>query len=181
MFSINLVPEVRKEQAQLKRLNFTMTTIAFVVGGVVVAAGLILGAMLAYRNANLSSTNDDIATLNNELRAYAELEQAVTILEGGIADIKAIAAGGHDWTAFFGDIEKATPSDIRFTDFSITNNVISASLEGATVESIDRFITSFSNYQNDEDVSIFSGVAVEGYTAPAAGGVTFEADLMVVE
>lgn len=181
MFSINLVPEVRKEQAQLKRLNFTMTVIAIAVGSIFVIAGLTLGAMFAYRNASLSSTNEDIATLNNELKAYAELEQAVAILEGGIADINAITTGSQDWTAFLGDVEKATPSDVRFTDFQITGNVISASLEGATVESIDRFITSFSSYQNDEHVSIFSGVIVDGYSVATDGGVSFDAGFTAAE
>lgn len=181
MLNINLVPEVKKEQAKLKQLNLTVSTIAFVVGGVVVAAILILGSLLAYRTAATSSLKTKIAAKEGELKAYKDLEDSVITLENGLADIKQITSGGRNWTDFFEEVEKATPGDIQFSSFKVSGNIITADIKGKDVKSIDRFLKSFTNYKDAGGNNMFSGVAVDGYTAKDGGGVTFQAKLTVAE
>lgn len=179
MANINLVPEVKKEQAKLKKLNLVMTVVTLVVGGILMAAILIFGALYTYRKASISSLDGKISTKNDELKAYAELENSVVTLENGLADIKTITSGGRDWTAFFSEIEKATPADIQFKDFKISGDAITATLDGKDVKSIDRFIKSFSTYKGQDGQLMFPTVAVDGYTVNDDGGVTFSANLTV--
>ena len=180
MVNINLVPEVKKEQAKIKKTNLSVTTLAFLVGGSLLAAVLILGSLLAYRSARISTVDKNIAKIEDELKVYKELEESVMTLEIGLAEIKGIVGGGRDWTALYGDLEKATPADIRFISFKINGNSILADLEGSDVKSIDRFIKSFSGYKNENDINMYENIIVDGYTAGDGGKVTFHAKFDVV-
>jgi len=180
MLSINLVPEVKKEQAKLKKINLTVTSMAVVVGGILLVAILMIGSLYGYRAARIAAVEKDTTKIEDELKPYKELEDSVTTLENGLADINRIVNGGRDWTAFFEEIEKATPTDIQFMSFQISGNTISASLKGRDVKSIDRFIKSFSTYEDSEKNLMFANVAVDGYTAADNGQVTFQSKFDVV-
>jgi hypothetical protein len=180
MVNINLVPEVKKEQTRVKQVSVLVTTVAVIVGGVLLAAILLLGSLLGYRSTKISSVNKDITKIQDELKAYKELEDSVVTLERGLAEIKGIIAGGRDWTAFYGDIEKATPSDIQFVSFKVSGSTVSADLVGKDVKSIDRFIKSFSNYKGSNNENLYANVAVDGYTSKDDGSVSFQAKFDVV-
>lgn len=180
MLSINLVPEVKKEQAKLKQINLTVTTVAIVVGCAILAAVLMIGSLLGYRSARIASVGKDIEKVQGELVAYKDLEESVATLETGLADIKKIVSGGRNWTTFFEEIEKATPTDIQFTSFQISGNTVTAGLKGKDVRSIDRFIKSFSTYKDAAGNTMFANVVVDGYTAADNGTVTFQAKFDVV-
>jgi Tfp pilus assembly protein PilN len=174
MANINLVPEVKKEQARNKQINVTVTTVAFVVGGIVVAAIVLLGSLYGYRTAMIASANKNIEKINTELKPYKELEDSVATLENGLREIKGIVAGGRDWTAFYGDIEKATPADVQFTTFKVTGNSVSADVTGKNVQSIDRFMRSFSAYKGADGNNMYSNVVVDGYSTKDNGMVSFQ-------
>lgn len=180
MLNINLVPEVKKEQARVKKINFSVTTFAFVVGGVLIATILLLGSLLGYRTTRISSVNKDIAKVEDELVVYKDLEQSVITLENGLKDIKEIVEGGRDWTAFYGDIEKAMPADTQFTSFKVSGNSISADVSGKDVKSIDRFIKSFSDYKDKDQQNVYANVSINGYTTKNNGEVTFQVSFDVV-
>lgn len=175
MSPINLVPEVKQEQVKIKKLNLSLDAVALVTGIILVSAVLLLSSMLGYRSTKLSSTNKKIEKIQEELLAYKELEESVVTLETGLAEIKGIIDGGKDWTAFFEDIEKATPSDIQFLNFSISGNSITAGLRGGEIKSIDRFIKSFSNYKDEDGNNLYGNVTVDGYSKEETGQVSFQA------
>lgn len=180
MLNINLVPEVKKEQAKLKKINFTVTAVTVVVGGVLLTAVLLIGSLLGYRSVKISSTDKDIVKVQDELKAYKDLEESVATLESGLADINKIVSGGRNWTDFFEEIEKATPADIQFTSFQVAGNTINATVKGKDVKSIDRFIKSFSTYKNKSKNNMFANVTVDGYTVADGGTVTFPIKFDVV-
>jgi hypothetical protein len=180
MLSINLVPEVKKEQAKLKKINLTVTTVAVVVGGILLAAVLLISSLLGYRTVRIGTVKGNITKIEGELEVYKELEESVNTLENGLADIKKIVSGGRNWTEFFAEIENATPADIQFTNFQVSGNTISASVKGKEVKSIDRFIKSFTNYQNSAKTKMFANVVVDGYTVAEGGMVSFQAKFDVV-
>ena len=175
MLSINLVPEVKKEQAKLKKINLIVTTMAVIVGGTLLAIVLVLGSLYGYRSAKISSVNNDIKTKEGELVAYKDLENSVATLESGLVDINKIVSGGRNWTNFFGEIEKATPADVQFGSLQISENVITASLTGRDVKSIDRFIKSFSSYKDSSGNNMFANVEVDGYSIKEGDKVSFQA------
>jgi len=175
MVNINLVPEVKKEQAKLRQTNFAMTTFAVITAIVLTAVIVLLGSLYGYRTAKISSTTKKIDDINEELKPYKDLEESVTTLELGLKEIKGILAGGTDWTAFYSDIEKATPADVQFTGFKVTGSTVTADLSGKDVQSIDRFLRSFSGYKDAKGNNVYTGVAVDGYTSKDDGTVTFQA------
>lgn len=181
MVNINLVPEVKKEQARIHQVNATVTVLAVATGAVCLAAVLWLGSLLGYRSARISTTNKKISQLEGELKAYKELEESVLTLQQGLAEIKGILAGGRDWTQFYAQIEKATPADIQFVSFKVSGNSVMADVKGKDVRSIDRFIKSFSNYQDTNENKRFANVVVNGYTTKDSGEVSFQARFDVVE
>jgi hypothetical protein len=173
MLNINLVPEVKKEQNRLKKINWTVTTIAVVVGSILAVVIVLLGSLAGYRAVRIGSVDADIKKIEGELVAYKDLEESVATLEVGLAEINKIVAGGRDWNDYLGEIEKATPADIQFTSFQVTGNTVSANLNGKDVQSIDRFIKSFSGYKGKDGQNMFTNVTVDGYTSDT--GVTFSA------
>jgi hypothetical protein len=174
MQNINLVPEVKKDQARQTKVNVTVTTIALVAGGVVLAVILLLGSLLGYRTTMISSTNKNIDKINDELKPYKELEDSVATLENGLREIKAIVIGGRNWTTFYGDIEKATPTDIQFSTFKVTGNTVSADLVGKDVQSIDRFLKSFTSYKDANGDNMYTNLKVDGYSTKDDGRVSFQ-------
>jgi len=180
MLNINLVPEVKKEQARVKKVNLSVTTFAFVVGGVLLTAVLILGSLLGFRSTRISSVDKSIKKIEDELVAYKELEDSVLTLENGLADIKQIVTGGRDWTIFYGDIEKAMPADTQFSSFKVSGNTVTADVNGKDVKSIDRFIKSFSDFKNSGGNNVYANVVVNGYTTKDNGEVSFQVVFDVV-
>lgn len=181
MANINLVPEVKKEQLRLKQTNLAVTTTAVVVGGVLLATILLLGSLLGYRKSMISVNEKKINKITEELKPYKDLEESVLTLESGLAEIKGILTGGRDWTAFYGNIEKATPADVRFTNLKVSGSSIIAEMSGHDVKSVDRFIRSFSEYKDSDGKNVYSNVIVDGYTAKDDGTVNFQAKFNVVE
>jgi Tfp pilus assembly protein PilN len=178
MFKINLIPEVKQQQIKLKKINTTVTTVTVIVA---IVMGIIIFGLLFYnigRKAQLSLVNNDIEKINTQLEPYKDLEATVMNLETGLKEIKQILTGGPKWTKFFDELEKVTPADVQITNFDIKGNAVSIDATGAKVQSIDRFIRSFSSYKVD-DKTLFSDVAVTGYTVKD-GKVTFQAKMNLV-
>jgi len=198
MFKINLVPEVKQQQQKAYRYNTMATTTAIIVG--IVVSVIILG-LISYNVAKarqLSNTNKEIASVEQSLEPYKDLEQTVLLLEGGLTDIKEIINGGSKWSLFFTELEKVTPSDTQITGFDIKGNEITMDVTGQDVNSIDRFIKSFSSFKmktnskstsDSEDTStesamgenLFQNVNVTGYSAKGDGKVIFQAKMSLVE
>lgn len=174
MLSINLVPEVKKEQAKIRKTNLLVVTVAIIVGGSLLAVVLLLISLIGYRAARISSTNKKITEVTEQLKPYKELEASVTTLETGIAEIKGILDGGRNWITFLEDIEKATPNDIQIVSLGVNSGKVTLSLKGRDVRSVDRFIRSFSSYKNSAGVNIYTNVSVNGYNYDG-NVVTFQA------
>lgn len=181
MSKINLIPEVKQKKQRIQKLNTTVSSVSTLTG--VVLAGVIF-VILGYNgvlSAQIKSTNDKIKKTEDSIKTMKDLEEQVVNLEQGIKDIKLITEKNKSWTKFFSEVEKATPDDIQFLSFSISGNQVSASLKGKEVNSIDRFISSFSNYKNSEDKNLFSDVAVNSYTKKDGGQYLFQAKFNVNE
>lgn len=179
MLNINLVPEVKKEQAKVKKTNVAVTTVAFIVAGVLIAAILLLGSLYGYRSARIAAVSKDITKIEGELKVYKDLEDSVVTLETGLKEIKQILTGGRDWTAFYEEIEKATPSDIQLVSLNVAGNSITVDVRGKDVKSIDRFIKSFSTYKTKDGVNMYANVVVDGYST-SGEGVSFQAKFDMV-
>lgn len=147
MFQINLVPEVQEKKQKVSQLNYLTTVISLSILGGVVIVLVIIGGLLLTNKAMISSTEKNIAEVNAELEEYKELEKIVLSLENGLAGAKKILDGNNAWTKLLPHIEKATPTDIKFTKLSLESGKISASLEGRDINSLARFVDSFKNYE----------------------------------
>jgi Tfp pilus assembly protein PilN len=177
MFQINLVPEIKIEQEKLNRLNRYVTEIAIVV---FMLLGVIIIMFLSvnfYQRQKVSSLNSKTEKIENELKAYNEIEETVNSLETGIKEIKELQLSEEKWSLFFQNLEKATPDDIRITSLSLSGDSATANLEGSSVESIDRFIKSFNAYRVEksktvngeevkykEETALFNNLVVTGYS-----------------
>lgn len=162
MFKINLVPEVKQEQIKIRKINLTVTTIAIGVGIVILAVTLILLSYIFGRSAQLSIINKDTEKIEGELVVYKDLEKTVLNLENGLRDIKQVLAGGPKWSKFFVELEKVTPGDIQIENLSVQEGKITMGLKGKEIQSIDRFIKSYSTYKTEEK-NLFANVVVNGY------------------
>ena len=198
MFKINLVPEVKQQQQKAYRYNTMATTAAIIVAIVV---GVIVLVLLSYnlaKSRQLSNTNKDIASVKQSLEPYKELEQTVISLESGLTDIKQIINGGTKWSLFFTELEKATPADTQINSLDVKGSEITMDLTGKDVNSIDRFIKSFSSFKVKPDTetsfgsadiatdgnlgkNLFQNVNVSGYSAKGDGKVIFQAKMSLVE
>jgi len=166
MQKINLIPEVKQQQLKTRNNNVIATTIAIVVGVILGAIILVLLSYIVARKAMISNTDTQKATLTQQLQAYSNLEKTVISLESGLSDIKTIVSSDSKWLKIFDEIEKATPSDIRFKSMKIgADNSVTAEVEGKSVSSIDRFIKSFDGAQTDKKVGAFTGVEIDGYSS----------------
>ena len=176
---INLVPEVKQEQLRIQKLNATttmaVTVAAFIVGSLIVC----LSIYNIIRSTQISSTKKNIEKTNHELEAYRDLEETVISLETGLADAKKVINGGSKWSKFLTELEKVTPGDVQLTNLTIKGSDISATLSGKGVESIDRFIKSFSNYKVDNK-NLFTNVSVTGYTSEK-GNVKFQSKFTLAQ
>lgn len=164
MFKINLVPEVKLEQEKINKLNREVTAISMIVAAIIAVGILILVSSYAFQKTRISGLNRDIANIENELISYNEILNTVNSLEEGINDIKKVQDSSEDWSLFFDSLEGATPFDTRFVSLNVSNSVIDATLEGSSVESIDRFISSFTNYKTKNNQNPFGNVVVTGYS-----------------
>ena len=194
MFKINLVPEVKQQQQKAYRYNSIATTAAIIIG--IILAVVVIG-LLSYnlaKSRQLANTKSDITSIEQSLEPYKALENTVISLEGGLADIKEIINGGPKWSLFFTELEKVTPADTQITNFDIKGNEITMDVTGKDVNSIDRFIKSFSDYQikpesteittttdGTEGKNLFENVNVSGYSSKSDGRVTFQAKMNLVE
>ncbi len=173
MQKINLIPEVKQRQIKTRKNNLVATTVAVVTAIILGAVILVLVSYIVARKAQVASVNSQETTLNQQLKAYSDLEKTVTSLETGLADIKTITSANPTWLNIFEEIEKSTPADTRFKSMKIaTDNSVSAEVEGKDVTSIDRFIKSFSGAQTDKKLNAFTGLEVNGYTSDS-GTVSF--------
>lgn len=179
MQKINLIPEVKQQQLKIKKNNLMATTFAAVTAIVLgVLILLLLGYIVAMRT-KISGTDSQKNMLQQQLTAYADLEKTVLSLETGLSNIKTIIKSDSKWLSIFEQIEKATPADIRFTSLKVAPDFkVTAQLEGKNVTSVDRFIKSFSASQTDKEMSSFSAVEVNGYTATGEK-VTFSANFSI--
>ena len=198
MFKINLVPEVKQQQQKAYRYN-TMATAAVIIVAIVV--GVIVLVLLSYnlaKSRQLSNTNKEIASVKQSLEPYKDLEQTVISLESGLADIKQIINGGTKWSLFFTELEKATPADTQINSLDVTGVEITMELTGKDVNSIDRFIKSFSSFKvkpstespaettnqavdDSTGRNLFQNVNVSGYSSKDDGKVIFQAKMSLVE
>lgn len=147
MFKINLVPEVQEEKQKLSRTNYIVTAVSLSVLGAIVIALVIIGGITVTNKALLAGVEKDIRTVNTELLQYKDLEEVAMSLENGLAGARQILDGTNSWQKLLYHMEKATPADTRYTKLTLSNGVISASLEGRDVNSLARFVESYKKYE----------------------------------
>ncbi len=147
MFKINLVPEVQEKKQQVSKLNYITTVSSLSVLGVIVVVLVIIGGLILTNKGMASGVEKNISSVNTELESYSDLEKTVLSLESGLAGAKKILDNGTPWTKLLPQIEKATPTDIKFTKILLDNGKISASLEGKDINSLARFVESFKKYK----------------------------------
>lgn len=185
MSKINLMPEVKVEQIKIKRYNF-MATFAAIIVLTIIALGVTI--LLGYKYIlarDIKNTNADITALREELKGYQELEEMVVNIDQGLTSINEITLSQHQWSGFLSHLEKVTPNDIQFVDFSQEGMKFTATAKGKNVSSIGRLIQSLENYEvqagsseesNQAEVSgskLFRAVDVDGYTKDVDGTVDF--------
>lgn len=179
MQKINLIPEVKQHQLQAKKNNFIATTFAVVVSIILGAVIIVLLSYIFARKAQITNTESQKKTINQQLQAYAGLEKTVLSLETGLGEIETILGSDSKWLDMFGEIEKSTPADIRFDSLKIASDyTVTANLRGKNIDSIDRFIKSFSSAQTAKKVNAFTGVDVNGYSS-VDSGVSFTAKFAI--
>jgi len=198
MFKINLVPEVKQQQQRAYRYN-TMATTGVII--IAIIFGVAVLGLLSYdlaKSRQLATAKKDITTVEQSLAPYKNLEQTVIVLENGLTDIKEIINGGSKWSRFFTELEKVTPADTQISSFDIKGNEITMDVNGKNVDSIDRFLKSFSNFKVKADLvnatapvettisdgegkNLFKNVNVLGYSAKGDGKVAFTAKMSLVE
>lgn len=166
MFDINLVPEVQKQKQVLARRNTYATVGGIAIVGIMVAVLAVMGTLKVAANLSLKNTQNNIDEVKAESGQYKELEETVLSLESGLAGIKSTLDGQNNWTVLLPHLEAATPNDVRYTSLGIQNGVVTAQLNGRTVESLARFIQSYENYK----VVVLSG------TGPSQEEVKFTLD-----
>jgi hypothetical protein len=178
MSQINLIPEVRLEQNRIRKLNATLVSVAIGLGVVFGGMLLLLSIYNIGKAAQISSIKSSTNKLNDELKAYGNLEQTVITLNQGLTDMSKITAGDDYWKRFFEELEAATPGDTQFNSLNISDGTVTAEVTGKDIKSVDRFIRSFKEHKVN-DKNLFDGVSVNGFSVDN-NGVKFEARFSVV-
>src|SRR3990170_6149865 len=130
MAKINLAPDIRLEKLKLKRRNFIVTMSAIVTLGAMVVFILVLQGYRWSRVYSLDQTKKKIASTQDELKSYKNIEDMVVNIEQGIKAVNEIEKNTPKWSSFFPELGKATPNDIRFTSFSQDGSKFTAKAQG---------------------------------------------------
>ncbi|RJO61581.1 hypothetical protein C4544_02505 [candidate division WS5 bacterium] len=185
MTKINLAPEVRQEKIKTKKRNFFVTMTAVLVIAAVLIFILILQGYRWSRVYSLDRTKEKIASTQDELKGYKDIEEMVINIEKGLKAVEEIESNQPKWSKFVPVLEQVTPNDIKFVELSMDGNKFTAKAEGKQVQSIARAIKSLEDYkyqEKKEGVSessakegrlLFTNVNVDGYKA-GGSGVEFE-------
>lgn len=147
MFKINLVPEVQEEKVRSQKINSVATFASAGVVAICVITAAIMGGFYVVKNGELEDTKRAIASTEEEVGQFKDLEKTVLSLEQGLAGVKQILDGNNRWTKLLPHLEKATPSDIKFTKLTLSEGKVSADLEGQSVNSLARFVESYKKYK----------------------------------
>jgi len=182
MSKINLVSDIRLQKIKLKKRNFFVTLSAVVSLAVILVVILILQGYKWSQVIILDNTKKKIAKTDEELKDYKDIEEMVINIEQGLKAINDIESSGAKWSKFLPVLEKVTPNDIQFTEFSQTGNKFSAKASGKSVQSISRLINSLESYEHKENdtqsgAKLFKNVNVDGYDTQnslISFSVTFE-------
>ncbi len=179
MSKINLMPDVKQEKIKTKRRNFFVTIAAMAILAITILALLVLQGYKWALDYNLSRTKQDIASTNDELKNYADIERIVDDINQGLAAINQVQAQEPKWSLFLPQLEKVTPNDIQYTQFSQNGNTFKASAVGKNVVSIARAIKALDDYNyqqsgNNQNQKLFNNVVVTGYDQGTNGNVKFD-------
>ncbi len=181
MSKINLIPEVRQQKLKVQQLNATVTSTAVVLAVVVGIVTFSLAGYAGVMATQKASIERDIVTTQDSLDTMKDLEATVLNLELGLKNIKAIIDGNKNWNNLFLVFEKNTPTDIQISNLTMNSGLLSLSMKGKEVRSIDRFLGAFIAAKNDKDENYFLNVSVAGFTKKDTGAVTFESKINVNE
>lgn len=174
MAKINLAPDVRLDKLKTKRRNFIVTMAAIVVLGIMVVFILILQGYKWSKMYSLDQTKKKIASTQDELKGYKDIEDMVINIEQGTKAVNEIEKAEPKWSKFFPVLQQLTPNDIRFTDLSNDGNKFTARLQGQQVTSIARVINSLEGYKDQATgKNLFKNVNVDGYTLNDKNQVEF--------
>ncbi len=180
MAKINLAPDIRLEKLRIKKLNFYITLGALIIFGVLVLFILILQGYRWSQSYSLDQTKKKIASTEDELKNYKDIEDMVVNIEQGTSAINNIDKTTPKWSRFMPVLEQVTPNDISFTELSQSGNQFKAKAEGRYVYSIARLMKSLANYEykdNQDDqtgTKLFQNVSVDGYSITDNGLVDFD-------
>lgn len=169
MSKINLAPDVRLEKLKIKRRNFIVTMSAIVILGIMVIFILILQGYRWSRVYSLDQTKKKIASTQDELKSYKDIEDMVINIEQGIKAINEIENGEPKWSKFFPVLEQVIPNDIRFVELNQDGYKFTGKVQGRQIYSIARLIKSLEGYQYNnkqegaEGEKLFKNVDVKEY------------------
>jgi hypothetical protein len=173
---INLIPEAKREQILIRKINLLVTNVAVVVGIILGGLIVIFTVYMGGKSLQIKNISEETTRLQGDLKTYEAFEKTVLNIQKSVADVKLLLNSEDRWNYIFDSFQKATPDDIRFKTLNISENLlVYAELEGKNINSIDRFIKSFQNFKRN-NIQVFSGVDVSGYTVTENGGVNFSSN-----
>lgn len=173
MFKINLVPEAKKEQRRIQKMNLTTTIVVTTILAILAITILVL---LGIRVSSVTAKNrleKNITKTEKELVSYKELEETVVSLQNGLKGIEEISKSSSKWSKFFSEVEKAMPQDVAFERLVVKDgNKLEGDLKGKNIDSLARFVQSFKDYKIKEQ-SLFKNIDVSGYEKDDKGEIKF--------
>ncbi len=166
MTKINLAPDVRLDKLKTKRRNFMVTITAIIILAGMVAFILVLQGYKWSKIYLLDQTKKKIASTNDELKGYKDIEDMVVNIEQGTKAINNIEQSEPKWSRFFPVLEKVTPNDVQFLSLSQTDNKFTAQIKGRQLYSIPRLMNTLDSYKDEKTGrNLFKNVSVTSYSA----------------
>lgn len=167
MLKINLLPESKQLQRKAQRINILSTTISVIILGTTVLLVMVFGFINVAKGSTVKRLDRNISKTEDDLKDYKKLEDTVISLEQGLERIGNIINGGSKWSLFLKELEKSTPSDVRYLSIDIKDNIVKADLEGKDINSLARYVESLKSYKvkkDREEQMLFSDVSVKEYS-----------------
>jgi Tfp pilus assembly protein PilN len=143
MIQFNLLPDIKVEFNKTRKLKRLMIFISFVALGLSVFLIVVTFSLAAVQKNHISNLDEDITSLENEIKATPDLEKILTV-QNQLNSLPALFDGRPAIERIPAYIDRVTPVGVELTDFSFDFSQSTIEFEGKSTDfkPVNQFVDS---------------------------------------
>lgn len=170
MIQLNLLPDIKVEYMNSKRMKHKVYVFSFIAMGISIGALAVLFSLVQIQKRNIDNLTSDIKATQKEVEAIPDLAKIVTV-QNQLNTLPGLYSKRPETSRLFEFIQQTTPSTVKLSAFKVDFADNSMTIQGSSssLDQVNLYVdtlkfTKYRQQDSDQDIQAFTGTTLSEFS-----------------